>query len=63
MAVTEQMQLHVQTEGGRNGKAGKEGNEVETKTEMEREAEGQLHGIQTRDEDTDVVAKKVRKTQ
>ncbi|PAV57310.1 hypothetical protein WR25_13713 [Diploscapter pachys] len=58
VAVTEQMQLHVQAED-RNGRAEKEGNEVETKTEMEREAEGQLHGIQTRDEDTDVVAKKL----
>ena len=54
------MQLHVQAEGGRNGSAEKEENEVETKTEMEREAEGQLHEIQTRDEDTDVVARKVR---
>ena len=54
------MQLHVQAEGGRNGRAEKEENEVETKTEMGREAEGQLHEIQTRDEDTDVVARKVR---
>ncbi|PAV77077.1 hypothetical protein WR25_18429 isoform K [Diploscapter pachys] len=55
LIAKQQMQLHVQVED-RSARAEKERDE----TEMEG---GKLHGIQTRDEDTDVVAKKVRETQ